>query len=93
METRLVGGMAVPAFDRDIEAWLLRISKLPEDGQDVWRIGIRNDQRRIYRYICARGERQHFDALTFFDKAGFSALPVKFAQEIAVDYVFQYDPW
>jgi hypothetical protein len=93
MNTRLVEGAAIPDFDRRISAWLQRMCDQPSDDPIVWRVGIRNHERRIYRHITTHGVGQSFEVITFFDKSGFSALPVEFAQEMALDYVYHYDDW
>lgn len=93
MDSALIDGATVPDFDRDIAAWLQRPRDWPDDGGHVLKIGVRNHDRRIYRHITVRGTHQHFDAIAFFDESGFSALPVDFAKETGLDYVFHHESW
>jgi hypothetical protein len=94
MDTALIVGTTVPDFDKNISAWLQKARHHhPDDPSAVVTIGIRNHDHHIYRCITARGKGQHFDAITFFNEAGFSALPVDFAKESGLDYVFHHADW
>jgi hypothetical protein len=94
MDTALIKGAAVPEFDRQLHAWLQKERPRNADDQSaIVTIGIRNQDHHIYRYIRACGTNQHLDTVAFLDQAGFSALPVEFAKETGLDYVFQHAGW
>lgn len=94
MDTTLIAGTAVPEFDKRITAWIDRARHHhPDDDSAVVTIGIRNRRRQIYRHLTVHGHGQHFDTLAFFERSGFSALPVEFAKETGFDYVFHHDEW
>jgi hypothetical protein len=93
MHTRLIAGAAVPDFDKDIAAWLRKSRDYHDDEPGIVRIGIRNQDRCVYRHITLRGKRQHLDAIGFLDQSGFAALPVGFARETGLDYVFHHADW
>ena len=94
MDTSLVPGTRVPPFDRDITAWLHRARHHhPRDNSGAVIIGVRNQDHHIYRYITAKGRGQYFDAINFFSQTGFSALPVEFAKETGLDYIYHRDEW
>jgi hypothetical protein len=94
MDSVLVPGAHVPEFDKQISSLLRKTRNFyPLDDSGIVRIGLRNHDRHIYHHVVAHGASQYADAIRFFEKSGFSALPVDFAQETGLDYVLHRDQW